>query len=106
MPGPSAKYPAGSVPHSTASSATGPGSPSRNGATCSAVCDTSKSKLKSLPADETHGKLQPMRRLYACSFSSGARETQTYVTSRAVRWGTAPSTVSAADEQTGQPAAY
>ena len=31
--------------------------------TCSSVYDTPKSKLKSLPADETHGKPQPIRRL-------------------------------------------
>ena len=43
--------------------------------TCSSVCETPKSKLKSLPPDETHGKLQPSRRLYAWSFASGARET-------------------------------
>jgi len=44
--------------------------------------------------------------LYACSLSSGAREMQVNVTSRAFRWGTAPLKVSAADEHTGQPAVY
>ena len=48
----------------------------------------------------------PIRRLYACSLSSGAREMQVNVTSRAFRWGTAPLKVSAADEHTGQPAVY
>src|SRR6266487_2376747 len=41
----------------------------------SLVCDTWKSWLKSLPNDDAHGKLQPMRCLYACSFASGARDT-------------------------------
>ena len=57
-----------------------------------------------LPTEEAHGKLQPTRVRYARSFSSGAREMQVNVTSRAFRWDTAPLNVSAAEEQTGQPA--
>jgi hypothetical protein len=44
--------------------------------------------------------------LYAWSLSSGAREMQVNVTSRAFRWRTAPLKVSAPDEQAGQPAVY
>ena len=47
---------------------------------------------------------QPIRRLYACSFSSGACETYIIVTSRACRCGRATSTLSAIDEHGGQPA--
>jgi hypothetical protein len=36
--------------------------------------------------------------------SSGAREMQIIVTSRAARWGTIPSKLSTIDEQTGQAA--
>ena len=43
--------------------------------------DTSKSKLKSLASDETHGKTHPMRFLNNSICCSGARETATYVTS-------------------------
>src|SRR4029450_8423468 len=71
---------------------------------CSTVCETPKSKLKSLRPEETQGKLQPIRSLKACSFSSGARETKTKVTSRAWRWGTKLLTASAIDEFVGQPA--
>jgi hypothetical protein len=60
--------------------------------------------LKSLPADETQGMFQPIRRLYTCSFSSGACETYIIVMSRACRYGMAPSTVSAIDEHVGHPA--
>ena len=52
----------------------------------------------------TQGKLQPMRLLYACSFSSGACETKTTVEARARRCGIRPSTASAIEELTGQPA--
>ena len=34
-----------------------------------------KSKLKSLPNEDAQGNVHPMRRLYACSFASGARDT-------------------------------
>src|SRR5207244_590084 len=66
--------------------------------------NTEKSRLKSVPAAEIHGKLQPIRRLYACRFSSRARETATKVTPRGGRWTAAPSTLSAVYEQPGQPA--
>src|SRR6266436_3232669 len=48
---------------------------------CSSVNQTLKSALKSLPNDEAHGKLQPIRCLYACSFERGARETAQSITS-------------------------
>ena len=32
-----------------------------------------KSKLKSLPNDDAHGNVQPMRFLYSCNFAIGAR---------------------------------
>jgi hypothetical protein len=38
------------------------------------VKPTLKSALKSQPNDDAHGNVQPMRRLYAASFGSGARE--------------------------------
>jgi hypothetical protein len=66
------------------------------------VDETPRSKLKSLPAVEAQGMLQPILRLYAWSLSSGARETRSIVTSRAWRWGRTPSMVSAIDEQAGQ----
>ena len=47
-----------------------------------------------------------MRSLYARSFSNGAREAQIIVTSRARRWTTMPSMVSAIEEQVVQPASY
>jgi hypothetical protein len=55
------------------------------------VDDTLKSKLKSLPADETHGKRHPIRRLNASSVGYGARETTARVTSRAPRCGSVAS---------------
>jgi hypothetical protein len=63
-----------------------------------------RSKLKSFVADETQGKVQPMRRLYTCSFWSAACETQIMVTSRAFKCGTTPLNASAIDEQVVQPA--
>jgi hypothetical protein len=33
------------------------------------VNETWKSKLKSLPCEDAEGNVQPMRRLYACSFA-------------------------------------
>ena len=44
-----------------------------------------------------------MRALYAVSFASGARDTQTKVTSRCARCTLRPSNVSAQNEQLGQP---
>jgi hypothetical protein len=40
-----------------------------------------KSKLKSPPSEDAQGKFHPIRRLYACSFASGARDTAESVTS-------------------------
>src|SRR5947209_5412949 len=48
---------------------------------CSGVCAAWKSRLKSVPDDDAHGKLQPMRRLKAYNFSSGARDTAHSMTS-------------------------
>ena len=58
----------------------------------------------SVPPDETHGMLQPMRRWYPLSVSSGEREAMTKVTSCALRWATEPSNESAANVQPEQPA--
>src|SRR6266446_6683396 len=57
---------------------------------CSSVNQTLKSALKSLPNDEAHGKLQPIRCLYACSFERGARETAQSITSWFARWTATP----------------
>jgi hypothetical protein len=62
--------------------------------------------LKSLPNDDAHGKLHPIRRLYACSFASGARDTTQRVMSWFARWTTKPSKPSAIAEQAGHPAVY
>ena len=71
---------------------------------CSLVYAAWKSKLKSLPNEDAQGKLQPIRRLYACNFSSEAWETKSMVTSRAFKCGTTPLMPSAIDEQVVQPA--
>src|SRR6266481_1933366 len=42
---------------------------------CSSVNEALKSALKSPPNEDAQGKLHPIRRLYACSFASGARDT-------------------------------
>jgi hypothetical protein len=62
--------------------------------------------LKSLPNEDAHGKLHPIRRSYACSFSSGARETAVNATSWFSRWTTKPLNPSAIAEQDGHPAVY
>src|SRR5215217_272340 len=41
----------------------------------SSVNEALKSKLKSLLNDDAQGNDHPIRRLYACSFESGARDT-------------------------------
>src|SRR5947207_2051438 len=41
---------------------------------CSSVNEALKSALKLLPDEDAQGKLHPMRRLYACTFASGARD--------------------------------
>ena len=66
--------------------------------------ETLKSKLKSLPSEDAQGNVQPIRRLYACSFASGARDTAESVTSWFARWTTKPSNPSAIAEQDGHPA--
>jgi hypothetical protein len=48
---------------------------------CSGVNNTLKSALKSLPNEDAHGNVQPMRRLNACSFANGARDTAVSATS-------------------------
>src|SRR5712691_10864773 len=42
---------------------------------CSSVNRTLKSTLKSLPSEDAQGNVHPIRRLYACSLASGARDT-------------------------------
>src|SRR5216684_8953997 len=115
-PGPSRLYVAKSVPTVAAHSASA-GIPSAGRKSTSRklysvapdchsslVCVTWKSWLKSLSNDDAHGKLQPIRCLYACSFASGARDTALSVTSWLARWTTEPSKPSAIAEQDGQPA--
>jgi hypothetical protein len=68
------------------------------------VNPTLKSKLKSLPSEDAQGNVHPIRRLYACSFASGARETAQSITSWLARWTTNPLNPSAIAEQDGQPA--
>ena len=65
---------------------------------------TLKSKLKSPPNEDAQGNVQPIRRLYACSFASGARDTAQSITSWLARWTTKPLKPSAIAEQDGQPA--
>src|SRR4029450_12014643 len=71
---------------------------------CPSLLEKPGAELKSVRAVETQGILQPMRRLYACSLSSGACERKVNVTSRACRCGSRPSMPSAIDEHVGQPA--
>jgi hypothetical protein len=68
------------------------------------VNETLKSALKSLPSEDAQGNVHPIRRLYACSFASGARDTAESVTSWFARWTTKPSNPSAIVEQDGHPA--
>ena len=65
---------------------------------------TLKSALKSLLTEDAQGNVHPIRRLYACSFASGARDTAESVTSWLARWTTKPSNPSAIAEQDGHPA--
>src|SRR4029450_8886618 len=115
-PGLSVRYPTMSVPDARALCSTIGGNASPDDARAgrricatasrdsSSVCEKPRSKLKSPSDDEAHGRLQPMRRLYAWSFSIGACDTNVTVTSRARRCGSTPSTESAIDELTGPPA--
>src|SRR5262245_30763818 len=65
---------------------------------------TPKSSLKSLPNDEAHGKVHPIRRRYACSLASGARDTAHSITSWLARCTAKPLKPSAIAEQDEQPA--
>ena len=71
---------------------------------CSSVNETLKSELKSLPNEDAQGNVQPIRRLYACSFASGARDTAQSMTSWLARWTAKPLNPSAIAEQDGHPA--
>src|SRR5882757_5254199 len=71
---------------------------------CSSVKEALKSKLKSPPNEDAQGNVQPIRRLYACSFASGARDTAESVTSWLARWTTERSNPSAIAEHDGHPA--
>src|SRR6202043_943645 len=53
---------------------------------CSSVNEMLKSRLKSLPSEDAQGNAHPIRRLYACSFASGARDTAQSMTSWLARW--------------------
>src|SRR2546426_5058580 len=68
---------------------------------CSSVNETLKSALKSLPNEDAQGNVHPIRRLYACSFASGARDTAESVTSWFAKWTTKPPNPSAIAEQCG-----
>src|SRR5207237_10604607 len=68
---------------------------------CSSLAEKPRSTLNSVLADDTQGKDQPIRRLYACNFSSEACETKTMVTSRAWRCERMPLTASALEELGG-----
>src|SRR6516162_7681603 len=95
MPGRSRLYVAASVPHVAANSATGGGTDVASSAwplrrqlystsplrCCSSVIEALKSKLKSLPSEDVQGNVHPIRRLYACSLASGARDTAHSITS-------------------------
>jgi hypothetical protein len=59
--------------------------------------------VKSLPAEEYHGTVQPMRSLYDSMLASGARDTRAKEVSRACRWARWP-TLSTNIEQPSQPA--
>jgi hypothetical protein len=61
--------------------------------------------LKSPPNEDAQGNVHPIRRLYACSFGSGARDTAQSITSWLARCSTDPLKPSAIAEQDGQPAA-
>src|SRR5215468_8391880 len=118
MPGLSRVNVAQSVPTVAANAVSGPSSPIGRGGhfadlklysttpdrNSASVCTTPKSSLKSLPNDEAHGKLQPIRRLYACSFSIRARDTAQSITSWLAMWTTTPLKPSAIAEHDGQPA--
>ncbi len=66
--------------------------------------ETVKSRLKSLLDEDAHGNVHPIRRLYACSFASDARDTAQSMTSWLARCTANPLNPSAIAEQDGQPA--
>src|SRR5919198_4715413 len=66
---------------------------------CSSVNHTLKSRLKSLPNEDAQGNAQPIRRLYACSFASGARDTAQSIASWLAKWTKEPLKASAIIEQ-------
>jgi len=68
------------------------------------VNETPRSKLKSLRSDDAQVNPHPIRRLYAASLSTGARDTQIIVTSRCSGCTIPRSNSSAANEQLVQPA--
>src|SRR3979490_420061 len=71
---------------------------------CCSVNETLKSGLNSPSNEDAQGNVHPIRRLYACSLASGARDTAASVTSWLARRTTEPSTPSAIAEQYGHPA--
>src|SRR2546427_3265132 len=71
---------------------------------CSSVNEALKSALKSLPDEDAQGNLPPIRRLYACTFASGARDTAASVTSWLARCTAKPLNPSAIVEQVAHPA--
>jgi hypothetical protein len=63
-----------------------------------------KSKLKSPLSEDAQGNVQPIRRLYACNFASGARDTAQSMTSWFARWMAMPLNPSVIAEHDGHPA--
>jgi hypothetical protein len=59
--------------------------------------------LKSLPNEDAQGNVHPIRRLYACSFESDARDTAQSMTSWFAKWTTKPLNPSAIAERDGHP---
>src|SRR3954465_1127395 len=118
IPGRSRVYVGQSVPVVAAHAASGPSVGACSGGSggcsrklysgpercCASASETLKSKLKWPSFDDDHGKLQPMRCLYAWSFSSGARDAAQSITSWFARWIANPLKPSAIAEHEGQPA--
>src|SRR6516225_3506904 len=69
----------------------------------SSVNQTLKPRLKSPPNEDAHRNVHPIRRLYACSFASGARDTAQSITSWLARCTANPLKPSAINEQAGHP---
>jgi hypothetical protein len=68
------------------------------------VNEVLKSKLKSPPSEDAQGNVHPIRRLYACSFASGVRDTADSVTSWWARCTSKPLNPSAIVEHVAHPA--